>query len=90
DKVFRSIAILRSARLISSDEVLNLISAVRLGIGLGIIKDVEIDTLNEIMLVSRPGNIQLFYGEILEEQERDVKRADYIRNRLMKNIETPN
>jgi len=82
DKVYRSIAILRSARLMSSDEVLNLISAVRFGIGLGIIKDVEISTLNEIMLVTRPGNIQLFYGEILEEQERDVKRAEYIRSRL--------
>ncbi len=82
DKIYRSIAILRSARLISSDEVLNLISAVRFGIGMGIINDVDIDTLNEIMLVTRPGNIQLFYNEILEEQERDVKRAEYIRAKL--------
>ncbi len=82
DKIYRSIAILRSARLISSEEVLNLISAVRFGIGLGIIKDIDVNTLNEIMLVTRPGNIQLFYGEILEEQERDVKRAEYIRTKL--------
>jgi len=33
---------------------------------------------------TRPGNIQLYYGEILEEQERDLKRAEYIRNRLAK------
>ncbi|MGQ9534063.1 MAG: protein arginine kinase [bacterium] len=82
DKVYRSIAILRSARMMSSNEVLNLLSAVRLGIGVGIVKDIDIDTVNEIMLVTRPGNIQLFYGEILEEQERDIKRADYIRSRL--------
>lgn len=82
DKVFRSLAILRSARLISSDEVLNLLSAVRFGIGVGLIKDIDIETVNEIMLVARPGNIQLFYGEILEKQERDVKRAEYIRTRL--------
>lgn len=82
DKVYRSIAILRSARLINSDEVLNLLSAVRLGIGLGFIKDIDIETVNEIMLITRPGNIQLFYGEILEEQERDVKRAEFIRLRL--------
>lgn len=83
DKVFRSIAILRSARMISSDEVLNLLSAVRFGIGVGIVNDIEIDTVNEIMLVTRPGNMQLFYGEILEEQERDIKRADYVRSRLV-------
>ncbi len=88
DKVHRSIAILRSARLINSDEVLNLLSAVRLGIGLGIIRDIQINIINEIMLTTRPGNIQLYYGEILEEQERDVKRAEYIRNLLAK-IETP-
>lgn len=82
DKVFRSLAILRSARMISSDEVLNLLSAVRFGIGVGIVNDIEIDTVNEIMMVTRPGNMQLFYGEILEEQERDIKRADYVRSRL--------
>ncbi|MGB9719949.1 MAG: ATP--guanido phosphotransferase [bacterium] len=84
DKVYRSLAILCSARMMSSDEVLNLISAVRLGIGLGIVKDIDVSVLNEIMLIARPGNIQLYYGEIFEEQERDAKRAEYIRNRLTK------
>jgi protein arginine kinase len=82
DKVFRSLAILRSARIISSDEVLNLLSAVRLGIGTGILSGIGLDTVNEVMIISRPGNIQMFYGEILEEHERDVKRADYVRKRF--------
>ncbi len=82
DKIFRSIAILRSARIISTDEVLNLLSAVRFGVGTGILKEVNLDVVNEIMLVSRPANIQLFFNEILEEHERDVRRADFIRSRL--------
>lgn len=82
DKVWRSLAMLKFARIISTDEVLNLLSAIRLGIGIGIIKDINLDTINEIMLVSRPGNIQMYYGEILEEHERDIKRAEYIRTRL--------
>ncbi|MEO0137475.1 MAG: protein arginine kinase [candidate division WOR-3 bacterium] len=82
DKIFRSLGILKSARLINSDEVLSLLSAVRLGVGLGLIKDIDIMTLNEIMLITRPGNIQLYYGEILEESERDLRRAEYIRKRL--------
>lgn len=82
DKIFRSFAVLKSARIISSDEVLNLLSALRFGVGVGIIKDVTLDVINEIMLVTRPATIQLYYGELLEEHERDIKRAEYIRNRL--------
>lgn len=82
DKIFRSLAILRSARTISSGEVLNLLSAVRFGVGVGIVEEVDLRTLNEIMVVSRPANIQLFFGELLEEQERDIKRAEYIRQKL--------
>jgi protein arginine kinase len=82
DKVFRSLAVLKSARIISTNEVLNLLSAVRLGWGMGLIKDISLDTINEIMFVSRPANIQLFFGEILEEHERDARRAEYIRKRL--------
>jgi len=82
DKIFRSLAVLKSARMISSDEVLNLLSALRFGVGVGIIKDVTLGVINEIMLVSRPATIQLYYGELLEEHERDIKRAEYIRNRL--------
>ncbi len=82
DKIFRSLAVLKSARMISSDEVLNLLSALRFGVGVGIIKDVTLDVINEIMLVTRPATIQLYYGELLEEHERDIKRAEYIRTRL--------
>lgn len=82
DKIFRSLAVLKSARMISSDEVLNLLSALRFGVGVSIIKDVTLDVINEIMLVTRPATIQLYHGELLEEHERDIKRAEYIRNRL--------
>ena len=88
DKVARSLAILRSARVLSSNEVLNLLSAVRMGIGLGIIQDVSLDMINEIMLVSRPANLQLYFGEILDEHERDIRRAEYVRKRLGNDKET--
>lgn len=82
DKIFRSLAVLRSARMMNTEEVLNLLSAVRLGVGAGIIKDVTLNTINEILIVSRPANIQLYFGEILEEHDRDAKRAEYIRKKL--------
>ncbi len=85
DKVFRSLAVLRSARIINTDEVLSLLSAIRFGVGVGVIKDVTLETVNEIMLVTRPANIQMYFGEILEEHERDIRRAEYIRKRLSTN-----
>ena len=89
DKIFRSLAVLRSARIISTDEVLNLLSAVRFGIGVGLVKDIPLDIVNEILLVSRPANIQLYFNEILEEHDRDIRRADYIRNKLKPEIRNP-
>lgn len=82
DKIYRSIAVLKYARVLTSDEVLNLLSALRFGIGTGVIKDIPLDVVNEIMFVSRPANIQLYFGEILEEHERDKKRAEYVRGKL--------
>ncbi len=82
DKIFRSLALLRSARILSTDETLNLLSAVRFGVGTGVIKDISLDIINEIMLVARPANIQLHVGQVLEEHERDIQRAQYIRSRL--------
>lgn len=82
DKIFRSLAVLRSARIMSTDETLNLLSALRFGIGTGTIKDISLDVVNEIMLVARPANIQLYFGQILEEHERDIRRAEYIRKKL--------
>jgi protein arginine kinase len=82
DKVFRSLAVLKAARTISSGEMLNLLSAVRLGVGVGMIKDVSLNTLNEMMIISRPANMQLYFGQLLEERDRDVKRAEYARKKL--------
>ncbi len=82
DKIFRAEAILKSARTISTDEAINLISAVRLGIGLGYIKGVSIQTLNEILIFTRPANLQIIYDKPMDSTERDVKRAEYIRGRF--------
>lgn len=82
DKIFRAEAILKSARAISTDEVVNLTSAVRLGVGLGLIKGLTIRTLNEILVFTRSANLQLLYDRTMEAPERDQMRAEYIRGRL--------
>jgi protein arginine kinase len=82
DKIFRAWGLLTSARAISSEETLVLLSAVRLGLHLGRLRDVDIATVNELFLLTRPGHIQKLGGRELPEAERDVARAAYIRQRL--------
>ena len=83
DKVYRSLGIFASARIMSSEESFKLLSDVRLGVDMGIIKDVKIEALNEIMLLIQPASLQKVAGKPLSIAERDIKRADLIRQKLL-------
>jgi protein arginine kinase len=82
DKVQRALGILRSARLIASEETLYLLSHLRLGINLGRIKNIDTRTLNELFLMTQPAHLQKMQGKKLESDARAAARADYIRQRL--------
>jgi len=85
DKVQRALGILRSARLIASEETLFLLSHLRIGINLGRVKDVDVRTLNELFLMTQPAHLQKMHGKKLEGDARRAVRADYIRHRLKGN-----
>lgn len=82
DRVFRAAGVLSNARIISSEESMKLLSDVRLGVDMGIIKDISIEVLNEIMLLIQPAGLQKTAGKQLNPDERDVTRAEMVRNRL--------
>jgi protein arginine kinase len=82
DKIWRAYGILKTARLVTSKEAMSLISAVRLGIGLGIITDCKLSTLNELFIMIQPMHLQKLHERVLKAEERDRSRADYIRARL--------
>lgn len=82
DKVCRALGLLRSARLLTSEEVLFLLSHLRMGINLGRIKNLEINTINELFLLTQPAHLQKIQGKKLEGDIRRAARADYIRQRL--------
>jgi len=83
DKVWRSMGILKTARVLSSGEFMNLSSAVRLGIYLGLLSKSHIKSLNELMILTQPGHLQQRIGRQLEPMERDAIRADLIRERFV-------
>lgn len=86
DKVWRAYGLLRYSRSVSSKEALSLISAVRLGVGIGLIKNLSIKTLNELLIYIQPAHLQLLEGRSMEPQERDEARADFIRGTLSESI----
>ncbi len=82
DKIYRSLGLFSNARIISTDESLKLLSDVRLGVDMGIINDVTAESLNEIMLIIQPANLQKILNMTLSPEERDIKRAEIIKIRL--------
>lgn len=82
DKIYRSLGILKCARIISSKEAMNLLSDVRLGVGMGILEDIDINLLDNLMIEIQPANIEQSFEEDLNVTQRDIKRADLLREKL--------
>ena len=82
DKVWRAYGLLRYSRSVSSKEALSLISAVRLGVGVGLIEDLPVRTLNELLVYIQPAHLQMSQGDTMEPNERDEARANLIRKTL--------
>jgi protein arginine kinase len=82
DKIYRSLGILKNAYIISSQETVELLSMVRLGIDLGIVKDIDRSTINELFITIQPAHLQKIEGKKLTTAARDTKRASLIREKL--------
>ena len=82
DKISRSFGVLNSAHIISSQETIDLLSAVRLGCDLGIIRNIDRLAVNELFLLTQPAHLQKMENKKLSPEERDVKRAEIIRLKL--------
>ena len=82
DKIFRSYGILKNARLMSGDEFMALVSDVRLGVILGIIKNISVEDLNGLTYEVQPATLVAGAGRKLDAQTRDVLRAQKVREKL--------
>ena len=71
-----------SARIISSQEAIELFTMVRFGIDMEILKHVDHKALNELFIIIQPAHLQKIEGKKLNAFERDTKRAEVIRQKL--------
>ena len=79
DKVYRSYGILTNARKLDSDECSNLLSSVKLGTDLGVITELNDMKVKKMMLYTKPANLQKYLGKVLDANQRDIKRAEVIK-----------
>jgi protein arginine kinase len=84
DRVSRAYGILRTAQTISSEETMHLLSSVRMGVNLGLIRDLNIPAINEMFLSTQPAHLQKLTGNDLDSADRNIERARYLRRYLNK------
>jgi protein arginine kinase len=82
DKVMRALGVLCHAQMISSEELIGLTSAIRLGLSLGMEDLPETGVLNGILLFAQSAHLQMMAGEEIGSRERNVRRAQYVRAKL--------
>ena len=85
DKVFRSAALLRAARRMTSEETMYLLSLARMGVNLSRLEGMDLKTINELFLLTQPAHLQKILDRPLEPEQRAEQRATYIRSRLGNN-----
>jgi protein arginine kinase len=82
DRVARAIGTLGSATMITSEETMELLSTVRLGIQLQLLDDIPATTINQLFIHTQAAHLQKIMGTPLDGEERNAARARYLRNRL--------
>jgi len=85
DHVARAFGALSNARLMNSAEALNLLSTLRLGLDLGLIDQFSRREIDMLFIASQPAHLQKLESKELEPEERDVVRADMLRD-FMENV----
>lgn len=82
DRIWRAYGTLKSAYIITSNETIDLLSLVRLGVDLNLIKSADRALINELFIITQPAHLQKIEKKKLNPNERDVKRAEIVRKRL--------
>jgi protein arginine kinase len=84
DQVYRALGLLSSARLITTEESMQLLSHVRLGVVTGLLKNLTVEQVNRLMLLTQPVHLQRATNVEADQDQRRSVRAKLIRIELAK------
>ncbi len=82
DMAARAQGILLSARLMTTQEALERLSELRLGIALGLTSKTDMLTVDRLLLEIQPAHLQTLVGRTMTSEERDLERAERLRSEL--------
>ncbi len=82
DKVWRAFGLLRYARSLTFDECMNLLSGVRLGVGVKLINGVGLYTLNKLLIYTQPAHLAALEPRLAHDPDSRAARAAYVRRLL--------
>jgi len=89
DKIWRAYGLLRYARSLPFEELMNLLSGVRLGVSLKLLPRLRVYTLNKMMIFTQPAHLEQAANRDLPQAESDVHRASYVRRILITEGDVP-
>ena len=84
DMVYRNFGTLVNARKLKWRETIKLMSSVKMGVDMGVIKEISDDDVAKIYFYMEPANLQKYFNQNLDGYDRDIKRGEMIRN-IVKN-----
>lgn len=82
DHVHRALGTLRHARLMAAEEAMTLLSHVRLGVVCGLVPQMSLRQLHELIVLVQPAHLQRFGGRELDQEQRRVARASLLRQKM--------
>ena len=88
DKVWRAYGLLRHARSLPFEEMMNLLSGVRLGVALKLLDGPRVDTISRVMIRAQTAHLARAAGRRLDETDADAFRAEYVR-RALTSVDAP-
>lgn len=85
DSAWRALGLLTHARLLSFEEAIAHLSRLRLGASLGLLR-LPLDAIDRLFFETRPAHLQIAAGKALTPAERDERRAELVREALIKTV----
>ena len=82
DKIHRALGLLKTARLMDHSEAMRLLSLVRLGVSSKLLETLSADSIDKLIVEIQPASIMTRYGDTMTPRDRDIKRAEIIRERF--------
>ena len=82
NEIYRNFGLLKYSKILTLDECIYLLSSVKLGTDMGVIKEVDDLKVKKLYLYTKPANLQKYFGEEIGLKEQNIKRCEIISNIL--------